>query len=157
MEYEKSVDFSGDPRKVLDYARDLLVQLNFRVAAIGGSQLNAENTTAYLSTKQNPLLAISELTITAVGSRLSARANLGKLLKMIKVVGVIIILMDVIAVGVLTAVFVKTQPELLPILLSTALPTPLVVVLIYKVQRWQTGKAIDTFLRNVAENAASRG
>jgi hypothetical protein len=149
-EYETRLEFRGDARKALDFARNLLASMNFTVSTPGQGQLTAENTNWYLNSKQNPLLGVSRLAVSVIGTSLVLNADLAKVKTLMKIVAGLILLIDTVTAVALGIVFWKTNPEVALIALAAILPWPVVLPLMYLAMKRRAQWALNTFLQNVA-------
>lgn len=76
MEFRKTVRISGDPASALEIAGSVFANNGFRVDRPTGRELHAKGP-GMRSTKQNPLVGISEARIFARNSSLDIEADLG--------------------------------------------------------------------------------
>jgi hypothetical protein len=151
-DYEGSVDFRGDGAKALEYARELLSARGFKVLPPAANQLWFTNPVSYLNTKKQPLLMVSKGCITATGSALTLQAELGNLRSLVKflvmLVGVLAIPEAVIVAVIM--VMVAKEPAMAWICLLSAVPIPLILFGVPKLQGFITARALDALLDEAA-------
>ena len=154
-DYQKSVDFRGDPDKALECAASVFINANFRVTPVGRSQLNVENASMFLNSKRNPLMAVSHATITASSAVISIEAELGALRRLIRLVMFLILATDVpVTIGVGVLLWSQHDPDRFAAMAITGAAMALPFVIIFPLVRFFVGRsakgALDTLLHNMA-------
>jgi len=154
MDYEKRVNFRGDRAKALEVARGVFVQEGFAITMQGPHAFDAAGP-GLLSTRQNPLLAVSRATVTAGEAHLSIAASLGGARRLVKLLAAFL----VVLAAALAGLFALLMPQTLPwILLVTAAPfAPWVVLLpaLGHFVRLRARRALDVLMGNMAAIAAA--
>jgi hypothetical protein len=76
MDYEKTIPFRGGTEKALEMARNIFIQQNFQIVASTDSAVELTGP-GMLSSRQNPLVGLSSVTVRATYSSLSIEADFG--------------------------------------------------------------------------------
>lgn len=153
MEYAKTVPFTGKPATALNVARLTFLPLGFQVTSNSDYELRAVATAGYSGTRDNPLKAISETTITVRDSSIEMKATLGGVEKMktfLRVFPVAMLLLFLIVFGVLAWQLPRLRQWwifLIPILALS--PWLFLAPLMTRMIERRTAQAIDTLLNNM--------
>lgn len=78
VDYEKSVEFGGDPARALEVARDVFVQKGFRIVELSDSGFEVTGGRGIV-TRFNPLDGASRVRMTVIGRELLLQVNLGRI------------------------------------------------------------------------------
>jgi hypothetical protein len=156
MDYDKSENFRGNPDKAIECARNIFMGLSFRVTSNGRSELLVENTTTVMNNKQNPLLFISQATISVAGSNIAIQADFGAVRRFIKFMTLLFVALSVPSAIVTGAVLYSVGESLLlgvGIGLSIIMPLPIILPIIAISMRASANKALDALMHNLIDAA----
>ena len=76
MDYEKSVELTGDPRKAIELAQTTLVQSGYKILDLSDTSISARHEGGFARTQSgSPMYAASPITVTVSNHRLVATAQ----------------------------------------------------------------------------------
>jgi len=148
--YEATENFRGDARRVMDCLATSLTAAAFRIESAGESTLLAIAPRMY-NTRQNPLLGASRIELRVAGSSLSARAELGGVAWLMRLVGIILIgvaMLELPLAFLLPGWGKITIPLRLLIMEGPLLPWIVLLPLMGGWMRGRARKAVDALLHN---------
>jgi len=157
MEYETTINFSGDSQQVLESAIRAFSAQGLTVTSTTGSTAELQGKASMSTAGKDPLWAVSAASLSVTGSSISIRAELGGVKLFLTLVLAISIPGDVMLPCVLYFTLYRKNPALallimLLVLLSSVLPFFLI--------RWnfrrQIGQAINKVLSEAARLAEHR-
>jgi len=147
MNYAASIAFDGKCDDALELARTVLATNGFQVNVPGPSQLSAKGPGMF-STRDNPLLGATAMTIRIAEGRIDLAAELGGVKRMRTFLFVFPPALGL----VLVVLFLTLGMEWWPVLLTVAVALCPWIVLSPVLARWissRTLRAIDTLLYNM--------
>jgi hypothetical protein len=153
MHHTQSLDFRGDPAPAFALATATLTASGFRLVAQTARSLEFAGA-GMNSTRGNPLLGASQITLTADAGRIELQAELGGVRRMRRFLVVLLLglsLLDVVVFGLQFHVF-QGAPNWPKLLLVTAGPiAPWIVLgpLLVRLIRRRTIKALHPLLFNM--------
>lgn len=156
MIYEKSVDFEGDPKKVIKLAQSMFVQSGYRINDISDTQISAEHEGGFTrSMSGNTMYGASPVTITITDNRLVVIALYEGVDKVKKfLLRLLLGLAFVLGAGLgLTfgIVFEERWPMVFGIGLGAGIPLiqlPIHLFVTPKIIKKRASRALDTFIHN---------
>lgn len=150
MDYEKTIPFSGSTEKALEMARNIFIQQNFQIVASADSAVELTGP-GMLSSRQNPLVALSSVTIHATGGSLSIEADFGAIKTLTRYLTYFILGMAIFFFVLFGLLFYEQgQPARLLIPLAPFAPWPILIPVLAKIMRRRTRRALDTLMNNIS-------
>jgi hypothetical protein len=151
MEYETNITVTGDTSQALDAAAAALETHGLKLTSRTGSSIQLSGAASACNLKKHPLRAISEMTIHAFGNTISAKAELGGISRVLKIL-LLLFLADIASTVVVAVILSKQQPkDVLPVIAMMLLPFPAVIPLTI----WGTRRAVRGALDRVLRQAAA--
>jgi hypothetical protein len=156
MTHEASVTYNGDSRRVMQLAAESLTAAGMRIDSKTDSTLEFSGP-GLNSTNENPLLGISRARLSATGSTISIRADLGAVQRLFRILLYMIVALDVVACVVLFLVLrgKMATPLVLTIAIAPVAPWIVLLPLMSGWMKRRTMRAIETLLNNLS--VAARG
>ena len=151
MDYEKTEPFSGNMEQVLEVAKNVFIQNNFKIVRHSDTEVEFTGP-GMLSSRQNPVVGISRICIRGTSGNISIEAEFGGIRKLTKYLVVFIVGMAIFFVVLFGILFSKQgQPLNKIILMSLApfMPWPVLIPLIHIWMKSRTSKALDRLLTNM--------
>ena len=149
MNYEKTIHFAGNSEKAFEVAKQILLPNGFTIARNTDSSLELRGPGTYWTTGQNPLMGISEISISKIGNELSVKAEFGGLRKMIKFLIIFILGMAAFFLIFFGLLFAEREQSVYIFLLPFA-PWPLIIPLMAKFMKSRIRISLDALLNNLA-------
>ena len=152
MSYEKTIHFTGDTGKAFEVAKQILLPNGFSIVSNSESSLELRGSGSYWSTNQNPLMAISEISICKTGNELSVRAELGGLRRLIKCLCIFILGMAVFFLVLFGVLFAgqEQQERIVYMSLLPLAPWPLIIPLMARFMKSRICRSLDSLVNNLA-------
>jgi hypothetical protein len=156
MACERSVEFSGDPKKVIDLAQSMFIQTGYKVTDISDSRISAEHIGGFTkSVSGNSVYGASPVTISISDNRLTVKASYEGIEKTKKyllklILGLALILGTGFGVG-FGFVFEEKWPMVFGIVLGFGIPLiqlPIHLFVTPKIMKIRALRALDTFIEN---------
>jgi hypothetical protein len=156
--YEKSVDFTGDPKKVIELAQSMFVQSGYKITDISDSKISAEHTGGFTkSVSGNTIYGASPITITISDNRLVVIALYEGIEKVKKfLLKLFLGLAFILGIGFALSfglIFKERWPMMLGIGLGFGIPLiqlPIHLLVTPKIMKKRASRALDTFIHNIA-------
>ncbi|MCD4830383.1 MAG: hypothetical protein K8R02_01085 [Anaerohalosphaeraceae bacterium] len=152
MDYEKSIPFSGNTEKAFDIALSILMPNSFAVIRKDDKSIELAGPGGFMNTNQNPLIGVSQITISGYANELSIKADFGGVRSLMKYLIVFIISMTLfflVLFGIMFSKKIDTRLLFLIILAPTA-PWIVLIPIMGKFIKSKTAKALDSILNNMA-------
>lgn len=157
MGYEKSVDFAGDPKKVIELAQSMFVQSGYRIIDISNTKISAEHEGGFTkSMSGNTMYGASPVTITISDNRLVVSARYEGIEKLKKfLLKLLLGLAFLLGIGLalpFALIFEERWPMMLGIGLGFGIPLiqlPIHLIITPKIMEKRASKALDTLIHNV--------
>jgi len=156
MGYEKSVDFAGDHKKVIELAQSMFVQFGYRIIDVSNTKISAEHEGGFTkSISGNTMYGASPVTITFSDNRLVVSARYEGIEKVKKfLLRLFLGLAFMLGIGFalfFAFIFEERWPMMLGIGLGCGIPLiqlPIYLFVTPKIMEKRAAKALDTFIHN---------
>jgi hypothetical protein len=156
MGYEKSVNFAGDPKKVIELAQSMFVQSGYRIIDISDTAISAEHEGGFTKTMSgNPMYGASPVTITISANRLVVNAGYEGIEKVKKfILKFLLVFAFIMGFGLglpFGLLFEERWPMVLGFGLGFGIPLiqlPIHLLITPKIMEKRVSKALDTFIHN---------
>jgi hypothetical protein len=157
MAYEKSVDFTGDPKKVIELAQSMFVQSGYRITNVSDTRISAEHEGGFTRTMSgHTMYGASPVTITISANRLVVSAKYEGIVKLKKyILKLLLGLAFLLGIGLalpFALIFEERWPMILGIGLGFGIPLvqlPIHLIVTPKIMQNRASKALDTLIHNV--------
>ncbi len=153
MNYQKTVSFSGNPRKAFEIAQNTFLPHGFQIANSSESILEVLGPGTLWTKGQDPMVGVSKACISAADGSISIKAELGGVTKAIKYLILFILGMAIFFILMFGFLFTvkQGQPINKTILMSIAplIPWPVIIPLMAIWMKSRTCKALDTLMNNM--------
>jgi len=154
MDYQRKIPVA-DSEKAVDAAANVFIQHSFQIDQKSETALELTGP-GMISSRQNPLVGISNIRISQSRGSLSVEAQFDSIRRLIKYLAVLIIVMGVFFVILFGILFTRQgQPVGTVVLISLAplAPWPVLLPLIMAWLKCRTARALDVLLSNAAHLA----
>jgi hypothetical protein len=156
MGYEKSADFAGDRKRVIELAQSMFVQSGYRIIDVSKAEISAEHEGGFTkSMSGNTIYGASPVTITISDNRLLVSAEYGGVQKVKKfLLKLFLGLAFILGIGFALFfgfVFEERWPMMLGIGLGFGIPLiqlPIHLFITPKIMEKRASRALDTFIHN---------
>lgn len=157
MGYEKSVDFTGDPKKVIELAQSMFVQSGYRITDVSNTKISAEHEGGFTKTMSgNTMYGASPVTITISANRLMVSARYEGIEKLKKyILKLLLGLAFLLGIGLtlpFALIFKERWPVMLGLGLGFGIPLiqlPIHLIVMPKIMKMRASKALDTLIHNI--------
>ena len=152
MQYHKEEDFGGDLAKAIDVARNTFLPNGFEIVGNSNSELDVTNKSDVWGHNAHPLKGVSTARISGSDGKITLRAELGGVTKMIKYMVLLIggmVVFFLISFGVLFYAQGQSLNKLLRMVLAPFAPWPIVIPLMGIWFKKRAERALDTLLKNM--------
>ncbi len=152
MKYERTEYFAADSAKAMDVAKNTFLPNGFEIISSSDSMLEVVNRSSVWGYNQHPLNGVSKAVITGGNGKITIKAELGGVTKMIKYLILFIVGMMVFFVIVFGIQFhVQGQPlnKLLRMVWMPFVPWPVLIPLMGLWFKKRACRALDTLLNNM--------
>lgn len=152
MDYEKTIEFSGDFSKAAEAARNTLLPHGFQIVNSDDNSIELEGTRSIVNSGEDPLIGVSWIHVQIVNKSLILKAEFGGVAKTAKLITVITIASVIVTLGIVGAVLIKQHESMQKtfLLLIIFAVSPIFIPFFYKYMKFRTVKAVDTLLNNMA-------
>ena len=156
MGYEKSVNFVGDPKKVIELAQSMFVQSGYRIIDVSDTEISAKHEGGFTkSVSGDPIYGASPVTMTISANRLVVSAEYEGIEKVKKyILRFLLGLAFVLGIGLglpFGLIFEERWPMMLGFGLGFGIPLiqlPIHLFITPKIMEKRASKALDTFIHN---------
>jgi hypothetical protein len=157
MDYEKQVEFSGDPKKAIEVAQTMLLQSGYQITDFSDTRISAEHKGGFLRTQSgNVIYGASPISVGIKDTRLSISAGYGGIKKAKKFILHVLLglaLLLGLVFGILfTALFDDKMPAVLAVGLGIGIPLiqlPIHLLVTPRIMKKRADKALDTLIHNI--------
>jgi hypothetical protein len=152
MKYEKSQYFKGDLAKTIDMAKNTFLPNGFEIIESNNSSLEVTNRSGLWGYNQHPLNGVSKAHIFCSDGRITIKAELGGVTKMIKYLVLFIGGMTVfflIFFGILFHIQGQPFGKLMRIIWAPFVPWPIIIPLMGVWFKKRACRTLDTLLNNM--------
>jgi len=157
MGYEKTVEFSGVPEKVIEIAQSMFVQSGYRIISVSDTSISAKHEGGFVrSMSGNAIYGTSPVTVTVEDKHININADyegVDKVKKFLLQLFLGLAFFLGIFFGVLFGfIFEEKWPMMLGIGLGLGIPLiqlPIHMVFTPGIMKKRASKALDTFIQNI--------
>jgi len=153
MKYEKEEYLKGDLAKAIDVARNTFLPNGFEIIDSSDSKLEVTNRSSLWGYNQHPLNGVSKASIFSSGGKITLKAELGGVTKMIKYLTLFIGAMAIFFLLLFGFLFGLRQQQplgkVLLISLGPLVPWPIAIPLMGIWFKKRADRALDTLLKNM--------
>lgn len=157
MDYERNVDFTGEPKKAIEVARTMFIQSEYKIIDVSETSISAKHEGGFLKTQSgNTIYGASPVTVAVMDNRLIVSARYDGIKKVKKFLLYLLVGMAVVlglGLGLPFAViFEDTWPMILGFGLGIGIPLiqlPLHLFVTPLIMKKRAEKALDTLIHNI--------
>jgi hypothetical protein len=157
MDYEKQVEFSGDPRKAVEVAQTLFLQSGYEITDVSDSRISARHEGGFLNTQSgNTIYGASPVTVGIKGYRLSVSADYEGIRKAKKFILYLLLGLALVlglVFGILFGLILEDKwIFLLAVGLGVGIPLiqlPVHLIVTPRIMKKRADKALDTLIHNI--------
>jgi len=152
MKYEKEEYFKGDLAKAIDLAKNTFLPNGFEIIDSSNSSFEVTNRSNVWGSNQHPLNGVSKACISGSGGKITLKAELGGVTKMIKYLILFIggmMVFFLIFFGIQFHVQGQPVNKLLRMIWAPFVPWPIAIPLMGVWFKKRADRALDTLLKNM--------
>lgn len=157
MDYERYVDFAGDPKKVIEVAQTMFVQSGYKIVDVSDTSISVKHEGGFVKSHSgNPIYGASPVTVTVTGNRIIVRAGYEGIKKVKRFLLYLLVGMAfLLGLGLglpFAIIFEEKWPMILGIGLGIGIPLiqlPIHLFVTPRIMKKRAGKALDTMIHNI--------
>lgn len=157
MDYERHVDFTGEPKKAIEVAQAMFVQSGYKIMDVSDTRITAKHEGGFVKSQSgNTIYGASPVTVAVRGNRLIVRAGyegIKKVKKFLLYLLVGLALLLGLGMGIPFAiVFEGKWPVVFAIGLGMGIPLiqlPIHLFVTPMIMKKRADKALDTLIHNI--------
>jgi heme/copper-type cytochrome/quinol oxidase subunit 4 len=157
MDYERYVDFAGEPKKAIEVAQTMFVQSGYRIVDISNTKITAEHEGGFIkSISANTIYGASPVTVAVMGNRLIVSARYDGIKKTKKFILYLLVgLAFLLGLGLglpFAIIFEEKWPMILALGLGIGIPLiqiPIHLFVTPMIMKKRAEKALDILIHNI--------
>ncbi len=157
MDFERYVNFTGEPRKAIEVAKTMFVQSGYKIVDVSDTSISAKHEGGFVKSQSgNTIYGASPVTVAVTGSRLIVSANFDGIKKAKKFLLYLLLgLALILGLGMgipFAIIFEEKWPMLLAIGLGIGIPLiqlPIHLFITPMIMKKRAEKALGTLIHNI--------
>lgn len=157
MDYERYVDFAGEPKKAIEVTQTMFVQSGYKIVDISDTSISAKHEGGFVKTQSgSTMYGASPVTVAVTGNRLMVSASYDGIKKVKKFIVYLLVGLAVLlglGMGVPFAIiFEEKWPMIFALGLGIGIPLiqlPFHLFLTPMIMKKRAEKALDTLIHNI--------
>ena len=157
MDYERYVDFAGEPKKAIELAQTMFVQSGYKIMDVSDTSISAEHEGGFVKTQSgSTMYGASPVTVAVTGNRLMVSAGFDGIKKVKKfLVYLLVGLACILGLGMgipFAILFEETWAVILALSLGIGIPLiqlPIHLFVTPMIMKKRAVKALDTLIHNI--------
>ena len=157
MDYERYVDFAGEPKRAIELAQTMFVQSGYKIVDISDTSISAKHEGGFVKSQSgNTIYGASPVTVAVTGNRLIVSARYEGIKKVKKFILYLLVgLAFLLGLGLglpFAIIFEEKWPVILAIGLGIGIPLiqlPIHLFVTPMIMKKRAEKALDTLIHNI--------
>ena len=157
MDYERYVDFAGEPKKAIELAQTMFVQSGYKIVDVSDTSISAKHEGGFIKTQSsNTMYGASPVTVAVTGNRLIVSAGYEGIKKARKFIVYLLVALACVlglGLGIPFAILFEEKWAII-IALGLGIGIPLIQLPIHlfvtpMIMKKRAEKALDTLMHNI--------